>query len=380
MSYEFERTPSPADFRVDWESIARFPWIAAMAGVQQEPEWHAEGNVFTHTRMVAEAMAAMEGWRALPEPDRHILFAAALLHDVAKPACTRFEDGRWTSPKHAKVGEGMARHLLWTGAAGNVPGFYERERIAKLVRYHGLPLRFMDKPDPQRALILASLEVDLAAVVLLAMADVLGRVCAGKAELIDSIRMFQDYAVELGCRTEPKIFEHEHHRFMYCVGRKPLAYVPYRDEQGFEVVLMSGLPGSGKSTIAQQIAGDRPVIRLDAIRERLDVDGAENQSAVVDEARELARSYLRRRRPFVWDATNTTKDMRSGLVALFANYGATVRIVYVEAPSWQEMFARNRQREHPVPERVIARLAERLEIPSPAEAHWVEYVVSDCIR
>ena len=36
-----------------------------------------------------------------------------------------------------------------------------RERIAKLVRYHGLPLRFTDNPDPARALVLASLEVNL---------------------------------------------------------------------------------------------------------------------------------------------------------------------------------------------------------------------------
>jgi predicted kinase len=167
---------------------------------------------------------------------------------------------------------------------------------------------------------------------------------------------------------------------MYCVGRKPLDYVPYRDAGGFEVILMSGLPGSGKSTVARQLAGDRPVIRLDDIRERLDVNGADNQSAVVDEARELAKSYLRRPQSFVWDATNTTKDMRSGLVALFANYGASVRIVYVEAPSWPEMFARNREREHPVPERVISRLAERLEIPSPAEAHQVDHVISVGIR
>ena len=65
---------------------------------------------------------------------------------------------------------------------------------------------------------------------------------------------------------------------------------------------------------------------------------------------------------------------RSGLIALFANYGAATRIVYVEAATWQEMFARNRQRDRRVPERVIERLAEKLEVPSPAEAHRVEYV------
>jgi predicted kinase len=277
--------------------------------------------------MVAAAVAGLGAWQAAAEPDRHVLFAAALLHDVAKPACTRFEDGRWTSPRHAKVGEGVARRLLWTGEAGSVPAFAARERVAKLVRYHGLPLRFTDRPDPAR---------------------------------LDG----------------PMRFEHDHHRFMYCVGRKPIEYVPHRPTGGeaFEVVLMSGLPGSGKSTVAREVAGDRPVIRLDDLRAEMRVDGGDDQSPVVAAAQERAKAYLRERRSFVWDATNTSRDMRSGLVALFANYGAAVRVVYVEAPSWAEMFARNRGRPRPVPEKVIARLAERLEIPSPAEAHRVQYV------
>jgi putative nucleotidyltransferase with HDIG domain len=377
MSYVLHQTPPPPAYAVDWDAVAAFPWVAAMAGVRQEPEWHAEGDVFAHTWMVAEAMAGLGEWRARAEPDRHVLFAAALLHDVAKPACTRFEDGRWTSPKHAKVGEGVARNLLWTGEAGGVPAFIERERIAKLVRYHGLPLRFADKPDPARALVLASLEVNLRDVALLAMADVLGRECAGKDQLVESVRLFVEYAAELGCLDEPRRFDHEHHRFMYCVGRKPMDYVPYAPAggDGFEVTLMSGLPGSGKSTVAVRTAGDRPVINLDVIRGRLGVDGGDDQSQVVLAAREEAKTYLRARRPFVWDATNTSRDMRSGLIALFANYGATTRIVYVEAPSWAEMFARNRARERRVPDAVIARLAEKLEVPSAAEAHRVEHVV-----
>ena len=249
MSYTFCQTPIAPNFAVDWESISRFDWIAAMAGVQQEPEWHAEGDVFIHTRMVAQAMAEMEYWRGLGGDDRHILFAAALLHDVAKPVCTRFEEGRWTSPRHAKVGEGVARRLLWTGQAGPSQSFHERERIAKLVRYHGLPLRFMDKPEPARALILASLEVNLTDLSTLAMADVLGRVCGGKDALVDSVRLFLDYARELECAAGPRRFEHDHHRFMYCVGRKPIEYVPYQGAGAaeFEVVLMSGLPGSGRA-------------------------------------------------------------------------------------------------------------------------------------
>lgn len=390
MSYAFDHTPPPPHHRVDWDAVSAFPWISAMAGVMQEPEWHAEGDVLTHTRMVAEAMASLPDWRVLAEADRHVLFAAALLHDVAKPACTRFEDGRWTSPRHAKVGEGVARRLLWTGEAGAVPAFAERERIAKLVRYHGLPLRFTDKPDPARALIRASLEVNLRDVALLALADVYGRECAGKGQLVESVRLFVEYADELGCLDGPRRFEHDHHRFSYCVARKPIDYVPYvpTGSDAFEVTLMSGLPGSGKSTVAKRLAydlrtpadcagpgGDPPIINLDAIRGRLGVDPADDQGSVAAAAKEQAKAYLRVRRPFVWDATNTTRELRGGLVALFANYGATVRIVYVEAPTWADMFARNRARERRVPEAVIARLAAKVEIPSAAEAHRVEYVV-----
>ena len=68
----------------------------------------------------------------------------------------------------------------------------------------------------------------------------------------------------------------------------------------------------------------------------------------------------------------TRKDLRSILVALFFNYGARVRIVYVEAP-WREMLERNRARKRVVPETVIRRLARKLEIPTPTEAHEVLY-------
>jgi len=75
-----------------------------MRGCAQDAVFHAEGDVWIHTRMVCEAMAALPVWRALPEGDRQVVFAAAVLHDQAKPSCTREENGRITSRGHSVRG------------------------------------------------------------------------------------------------------------------------------------------------------------------------------------------------------------------------------------------------------------------------------------
>jgi predicted kinase len=54
-------------------------------------------------------------------------------------------------------------------------------------------------------------------------------------------------------------------------------------------------------------AGDREVISLDDIRRELDVDPADDQSAVVAAAYDRAKGLLRRGEPFVWNATNVSR-------------------------------------------------------------------------
>jgi hypothetical protein len=66
--WTFKHTPQPPEWQVNWSAIREdYAWIRDMAGVQQEPEWHAEGDVEIHTRMVAEAMAADATWRQAEE-------------------------------------------------------------------------------------------------------------------------------------------------------------------------------------------------------------------------------------------------------------------------------------------------------------------------
>lgn len=84
------------------------PEIDAMVGVEQPPEFHPEGDVFTHTKLMLDA---------LPPKSSHRLALSVLLHDVGKPPTAQFAtlpDGtrRWRFENHAPVGADMARAIL----------------------------------------------------------------------------------------------------------------------------------------------------------------------------------------------------------------------------------------------------------------------------
>jgi putative nucleotidyltransferase with HDIG domain len=369
-------SPAPPEWRLDWDALtARFDWVQAMAGVPQDPVYHAEGDVWIHTRMVLEALASSAAWRGAAPADREVLFAATLMHDVAKPHCTREEpDGTVSSRGHARRGASLARHILWTGRDLETPApLRTREAVAALVRAHGLPLRFLEHPEPERLLIEASQTVRLEWVAQVAEADVRGRICRDADDLLERIALFRDLVRDNGCADGPRPFASDHARFLYFRGvlGHPDALAP--DDRLFDVVLMAGLPGAGKDHWVQAHCKDRPVLSLDRIRAELRVPPDADQGGVGREARERARALLRRRQPFVWNATNVTRMLRRALIDLFVAYGARVRIVYLDAP-YRALLARNRARERRVPEPVIERLARKLDVPDLTEAHEVEWI------
>lgn len=79
------------------------PEIEAMKGVQQQPDYHPEGDVFVHTRLLI---------KKLEQPSVTLAFAA-LFHDVAKPVTAgRRDDGRITFYEHAPIGADMTRAIM----------------------------------------------------------------------------------------------------------------------------------------------------------------------------------------------------------------------------------------------------------------------------
>ncbi len=375
-TWRFPGCPEPPDWSFDWDRLCvEHPVIAALHNCPQDAIHHAEGDVGHHTRRVCTELTGLAAWRRLDPWERSIVFAATLFHDVAKPHCTREEMGRITARGHARRGARLARLAFWKDdEPGGIPDtpLPIREAIVGLVRHHGLPLSWPREADLTRRLFESSYACRQDWLALIAEADVRGRVCPDQVELLDRIALFRELAGEESCLDRCRSFASAHTRFLYFQGRDLYPDEPAYDDTWGEVILMSGLPGAGKDSWVARNAPGSPLVSLDAVRRELGVSPREAQGTVVEVARSRAKALLRSGTPFVWNATNITRQIRDALVHLFASYRARVSIVYVEAP-WAVLMRRNQVRSHPVPAHVLISLAAKLELPSPIEAHDVAW-------
>jgi len=358
----------------DWHSLQKFEWVKDMKGVSQDSIHHAEGDVDIHTRMVIDALEDLPEYQSLDAQTKEILWASALLHDVEKRSTTfTDEQGRITSPGHAKKGALTSRQILYKEI--DTP-FEIREQIVGLVRHHGLPLWSLSKENPQKSLLQASLEVNTEWVAILAKADVLGRICADKADLLYRIELFKEFCIENNCWGSKKVFPSDSSKFEYFRKEEQSPdYAPF-ENTGSQVIMLSGLAGAGKDHYIQRNHKDTPVISLDDMRRSLKIhhNDKTGNGQVIQQAKEEAKKYLRNKENFTWNATNITTQMRKQLIDLFATYNAKIKIVYLEVP-YKQLLSQNKARANPIPETGLIRMVGKLEVPAEWEAHEVIWVV-----
>ena len=131
------RIPSKGlEFLVEGGWVAHFPEIESLCGLQQDPEWHPEGDVFRHVCFCCDAMAESEEWQRMEETDRAVYMLAMLLHDAGKASTTR-EDWRRgrlriVSPGHERQGVPLADRFLERLGMPHVV----RRRVIPLVANH----------------------------------------------------------------------------------------------------------------------------------------------------------------------------------------------------------------------------------------------------
>ena len=92
----------------DCGQLRSAPELAALVGVEQDPTWHPEGDVWTHTLQVIDVAA-----RIKPGTDDDLAFMWATLgHDLGKAESTRKEAGRVHARGHEHTGRLAAEAWL----------------------------------------------------------------------------------------------------------------------------------------------------------------------------------------------------------------------------------------------------------------------------
>ena len=122
-----------------------FPEIKALIDVQQDPEWHPEGDVFVHTLLVADR--ARELIDDLPYSKQVTVMLAALSHDFGKPATTEFIEGHTRSRGHEEAGVEPTLSFLDQLNIHTLDGYDVRAQVVALVRDHLKPGEYFKKRD-----------------------------------------------------------------------------------------------------------------------------------------------------------------------------------------------------------------------------------------
>jgi putative nucleotidyltransferase with HDIG domain len=350
-------------------------YFERMSETPQDPIHHQEGDVYTHTEMVLNALINLPEFQELPENEQQLLIYTALFHDVCKPHTFQKDaNGRISHPRHARKGADLTRQLL--DESGYAFDFWQK--VYYLIFFHGYPFRIFDKSNPLKDAIRMSLLADNKLLYIFAKADLLGRICDDHDGMLYNLELFKVLCEENNIFGKPKVFASDYDRFYYFHKDDSYPDTELFHEYDFEIYLMCGLPASGKDSYLKKHLTSLPQIHLDAIREELDIKPTDNQGIIIQESRERSKELCRKKQSFVWNATNITTQVRATLIDIWLPYNPKINIVFLHKPFLQ-LLKDNASRDGNarLPDGKLHNMFQRLEIPSLIECHTLEILLPE---
>ena len=175
------------------------PEMRPLVGCEQEPEWHPEGDVWTHTLMVIDQARMLN--EDLDRPRFITVMLGAICHDLGKPATTSVIDGRIRSLEHEEMGVAPTVALLDRLNIHTIDGYDVRGQVIGLVAQHLKPGMFHKADNvTDGAFRRLAQKVDLELLARVARADCLGRTGGFDCSAMD---WFLERARRLGVEHQP---------------------------------------------------------------------------------------------------------------------------------------------------------------------------------
>ncbi|MCC7242540.1 MAG: HD domain-containing protein [Acidobacteria bacterium] len=176
------------------------PEMVPLYDCPQDPEWHPEGDVWTHTLMVMDQ--ARRRNTDLGRAPLAVIMLGAVCHDLGKPATTVHVGGRIRSPGHEEAGVAPAGRILDRLNIQTLDGLDVRAQVLGLVAEHLRPSAFHKAQDTvtDGAFRRLAQRVDLELLTRFARAD-----CHGRGGAFDCSAMdwFIERARSLGVEHRP---------------------------------------------------------------------------------------------------------------------------------------------------------------------------------
>ena len=367
-------------FEYNWERIETIPEFKKLKSCEQNPKWHGEGNAFNHTQLVCEIASKICREKHWENEEGYVslLLTSALFHDIGKCVTThQGKDGRWHAYGHEFESEKITRRLLWD--CDYDTGFMFREKICSLVKYHMMPLQIFESKTILEKVVEISQEVpSWYILLLLKKCDVLGSLqedeVSKQSDLV-KLDSLEKVTYEMGCLYKPfNNYLNEYKEFLNSK-QKPIA----------DVAVMIGIPGSGKSTFADNLIKNDAIfkggviISRDEIRHELGyceegekvVLNKHKENEVTEEFERRVLKAAKEGKPIILDNMNTKRKYRDGYKSLLSNYDVMWIYYYVEAPTLGDNLERRRGQ---VEKATFMQMINDIEMPVREEYDEIRYI------
>ncbi|UGO47979.1 polynucleotide kinase [Bacillus phage vB_BanS_Skywalker] len=143
-----------------------------------------------------------------------------------------------------------------------------------------------------------------------------------------------------------------------------------------QFMMLVGIAGSGKSTIAEKISNSAVYLSSDKLREELlgDENNQEKNSDIFVEMAKRTKEALQAGFDVVYDATNISRKKRRGLLQQLPK-NVTKRVIYM-ATEMDVIKYQNENRDRVVPPEVIDRMYKNMQVPIYSEG-WddIQFII-----